>query len=200
MAPHRAGDVGCPLLRQRPIQDDRFGDRTPRMPNKTLYEPLCLLSGQTIPIRYARDVWSRPATLVFGDLAQFVLTLVLVEGIEHRLAVVRQKRFYKDRVHHAIRRTVGDHSCHDALLEVAHDNNVPQIVRLQDPEHVVDMSRQPNVRNIGIFGQSRQRDRVDVRTERTQPTGHRFPDPGTHPSTGDQNKVRHTSRGANTHI
>src|SRR5260221_11292623 len=106
------------------------------MPNKTLDEPPCLLGGQTIPVRYARDVWSRPATLMFGDLAQLVLTLVLVEGVEHRLAVVRQERFYKDGVRHAIGRTVGDHPGRDARIEVPHDNHVSQTAGFRDRQLV----------------------------------------------------------------
>ncbi len=39
---------------------------------------------------------------MFGDLVELVLQLLLAEGVEHRLAVVRQERLHKDGVRHAI--------------------------------------------------------------------------------------------------
>src|SRR6266566_2982767 len=77
VASHCAGDVGRPLRRQWPGKDRRFADCAPRMPNETREQPLHLLSGQIISFQ-GRKVGSRPAPLMFGNLAQLVLTLALV--------------------------------------------------------------------------------------------------------------------------
>src|SRR6266513_2791843 len=77
VASHCAGDVGRPLRRQWPGKDRGFADGASRMPNETREQPLHLLSGQIISFQ-GRKVGSRPAPLMFGNLAQLVLTLALV--------------------------------------------------------------------------------------------------------------------------
>ncbi|TME09944.1 MAG: hypothetical protein E6I80_07295 [Chloroflexi bacterium] len=99
---------------------------------------------------------------MFGDLVELVLQLLLAEGVEHRLAVVRQERLHKDGVRHAI----SNLTSHYARIEVPHDNDISQIAGGEDPEHISDMGRQSDLRNISLLGQSGQRDLLDVMTQR----------------------------------
>ncbi len=103
---------------------------------------------------------------MFGDLVELVLQLLLAEGVEHRLAVVRQERLHKDGVRHAIRHAISNLTSHDARIEVPHDNDISQIAGGEDPEHISDMGRQSDLRNISLLGQSGQRDLLDVMTQR----------------------------------
>jgi|GEM_PF-4912629 len=47
-----------------------------------------------MPIRCTFNFGRGPAASVFGDLTQFVRTLLLVKGVEHGFTVVRQKRIH----------------------------------------------------------------------------------------------------------
>jgi len=43
-------------------------------------------------------------------------------------------------------------------------------------QQIVDAGCQSDLKDIGVLFESRERDRVNVMTERAQPAGHRLPD------------------------
>jgi hypothetical protein len=55
-------------------------------------------------------------------------------------------------------------------------------------QHIVDVGRRSDLRDIGVLFKSGQRDRVNVMTERAQTAGHRLPEPGAYPGTGNRDK------------
>jgi hypothetical protein len=94
-------------------------------------------------------------------------------------------------------RPIGDLAGDEPRTEMPHDDDLAQILTLENRQHVIDMGRQADPRDIGAVGQTGQCHRADGMTPRPQPARHRLPDPGPQPGAGITTNVillAHTTR------